>query len=450
MLEKMMKNSIKKKIIFYIIILFLILLTIFLVYPIVFLELKVGLITELVFIGFIISKKMFRTLEFWTILLYLISPLVSILTRYNIFEISWSLNLEIFQNSNDEPLLGVLIGTILIYFGLILLAFIWKENKFSEDELMELRPYFKIRHPNQTIFFLIIIGLLIQWPSIIRLILFPFLAFLLYQHAKKIDEEMIKKFPKEYQKYMFKTNMFIPIKITRFLIVRKIRKNAFLLLSILLFCFLIIGGSILVTNSYKNDYQKFEGELNPIMKIPISLKISCDIETEIPISGDLFWCEIISSETKHENSIYKFNESFFENNSYEDYSINLSYSTGSIQNYMYDVYDSNSYNLKSLKKINLIENLKVHSFESYSFAIPIENPGNNFIQFHITFLNEKTGEILEIGPPLFNFYRYKSISQEEKNKKQYEKIAIYLGLISLSLTISFTSIRNFMEIWDRK
>ncbi len=81
--------------------------------------------------------------------------------------------------------------------------------------------------------------------------------------------------------------------------------------------------------------------------------------------------------------------------------------------------------------------------------IPIKSPGTNFLIFEITLKNEKTGEVEKILP-LFNFFVYKSISQEESNKRQYEKIALLIALISLSLTVSFSTIRNLMEIWDRK
>lgn len=106
--------------------------------------------------------------------------------------------------------LVMVISTILIGIGLVLMAMGWKEIYFSEGRLVVTGLYGKIRHPQYTGFILVIIGFLIQWPTIITLIMFPFLVYMYYRLAKKEEKEMIERFGDEYPEYMKRTGMFLP------------------------------------------------------------------------------------------------------------------------------------------------------------------------------------------------------------------------------------------------
>jgi len=52
--------------------------------------------------------------------------------------------------------------------------------------------------------------MLIQWPTIITALMFPVLVFIYYRLSKKEEDEMIKTFGDEYQKYRVRVPMFIP------------------------------------------------------------------------------------------------------------------------------------------------------------------------------------------------------------------------------------------------
>jgi protein-S-isoprenylcysteine O-methyltransferase Ste14 len=54
------------------------------------------------------------------------------------------------------------------------------------------------------------IGMLIQWPTIITALMFPVLVFVYYRLSKREESEMITLFGDEYRRYMEKTPMFIP------------------------------------------------------------------------------------------------------------------------------------------------------------------------------------------------------------------------------------------------
>lgn len=106
--------------------------------------------------------------------------------------------------------LVMVISTILIGAGLILMAVGWREVYFSEGRLIITGIYSKVRHPQYTGFILVLIGFLIQWPTIITLIMFPFLVYMYYRLARREEKEMVERFGDEYREYMRRTNMFLP------------------------------------------------------------------------------------------------------------------------------------------------------------------------------------------------------------------------------------------------
>jgi len=57
---------------------------------------------------------------------------------------------------------------------------------------------------------LIMIGMLIQWPTIITAFMFPVLLYVYYRLSKREEREVIELFGDEYRHYMKRTPMFIP------------------------------------------------------------------------------------------------------------------------------------------------------------------------------------------------------------------------------------------------
>lgn len=101
-------------------------------------------------------------------------------------------------------------STILIGTGLILMAVGWREVYFSRGRLVVTGLYSRVRHPQYTGFILVLIGFLIQWPTIITLVMFPFLVYMYYRLARREEKEMVKMFGDEYREYMKRTRMFLP------------------------------------------------------------------------------------------------------------------------------------------------------------------------------------------------------------------------------------------------
>lgn len=66
------------------------------------------------------------------------------------------------------------------------------------------------RHPQYSGLFIVMIVMLIQWPTIITALMFPVLFFVYYRLSRREESEMIELFGDEYKRYMEKMPMFIP------------------------------------------------------------------------------------------------------------------------------------------------------------------------------------------------------------------------------------------------
>lgn len=86
----------------------------------------------------------------------------------------------------------------------------WKLIHGTKGGLVKEGPYAYVRHPQYSGLFLIMIGMLIQWPTIITALMFPVLVFVYYRLAKREELEMLKQFGDEYREYMERVPMFIP------------------------------------------------------------------------------------------------------------------------------------------------------------------------------------------------------------------------------------------------
>ena len=112
---------------------------------------------------------------------------------------------------------GALMMTVIhiISNGLTVIGFVimwkgWKLIHDAKDSLVMEGPYAYVRHPQYSGLFVIMIGMLIQWPTIITALMFPVLVFIYYRLSKKEEDEMIKTFGDEYKQYRGRVPMFIP------------------------------------------------------------------------------------------------------------------------------------------------------------------------------------------------------------------------------------------------
>lgn len=117
-------------------------------------------------------------------------------------------------NWKGDPHLSFLhiISGLAIAAGFIIIAKSWRVLYEAQKKhaLATEGPYARVRHPQYVGFVLVMFGFLMQWPTILTLIMFPILIAM-YVHLAKVEErEMLKEFGEPYQRYLYKTPRFWP------------------------------------------------------------------------------------------------------------------------------------------------------------------------------------------------------------------------------------------------
>jgi len=106
--------------------------------------------------------------------------------------------------------LVMVISMILISGGVIIAALGWRRIYQADGRLITDGLYGVIRHPQYVGFCLVIIGFLIQWPTILTLIMAPVLL-VMYTHLARWEEEGLRAtFGEAYESYRARVGGFIP------------------------------------------------------------------------------------------------------------------------------------------------------------------------------------------------------------------------------------------------
>lgn len=112
---------------------------------------------------------------------------------------------EVLLGNTGDPHVSIfhLISNLFIVGGILLIASAWKVlyQAVKKKTLATTGPYRYIRHPQYSGFILIIIGFLLQWPTLITLIMAPFLIFRYIRLASQEETYMLKTFGQSYIKY---------------------------------------------------------------------------------------------------------------------------------------------------------------------------------------------------------------------------------------------------------
>ncbi len=101
-------------------------------------------------------------------------------------------------------------STAVMFFGLFLMSKGWSRIHAAGGELVTDGIYKYVRHPQYLGLIIITIGMLIQWPTIITIAMWPVLVVMYYRLAKREEKEAIEAFGERYEEYKRRTPMFLP------------------------------------------------------------------------------------------------------------------------------------------------------------------------------------------------------------------------------------------------
>lgn len=102
------------------------------------------------------------------------------------------------------------IGQLLIVAGAVLALIGWRQIYRGNGELVDTGLYRRIRHPQYTGFFLFLVGSIINWPTLITLVMLPLLLMVYYRLAKAEEADALAQFGDEYRRYQATSSMFWP------------------------------------------------------------------------------------------------------------------------------------------------------------------------------------------------------------------------------------------------
>ena len=105
-----------------------------------------------------------------------------------------------------------LLSSVFIFAGFVLLASSWRVlyEAQTQHRLATSGPYARIRHPQYVGFVAIMFGFLLQWPTILTVIMFPVLVFMYTRLAISEEREMLRHFGDDYARYATRTPRFVP------------------------------------------------------------------------------------------------------------------------------------------------------------------------------------------------------------------------------------------------
>ncbi len=105
-----------------------------------------------------------------------------------------------------------ILSNLFILGGFILLSAAWKVLYQAQRKhgLATTGPYAKVRHPQYDAFVLIMFGFLLQWPTILTLLMFPVLVWMYVRLARTEERDAEAEFGESWRDYAARTPGFIP------------------------------------------------------------------------------------------------------------------------------------------------------------------------------------------------------------------------------------------------
>jgi protein-S-isoprenylcysteine O-methyltransferase Ste14 len=122
--------------------------------------------------------------------------------------------LEMMFGWKANPHFGVfhVLSFVLIGAGFVLIANAWRVlfDAQRRHALATSGPYAYVRHPQYVGFILIMLGFLLQWPTILTLAMFPVLTVMYVKLARNEEQDALAAFGEKYRAYMAEVPAFMP------------------------------------------------------------------------------------------------------------------------------------------------------------------------------------------------------------------------------------------------
>jgi len=105
-----------------------------------------------------------------------------------------------------------IVGNILIFGGFWLLAISWHVLYTAQHDhrLATSGPYARVRHPQYDAFIMIMVGFLLQWPTLVTIAMFPVLVWIYIRLAKREEAATRAEFGPAWESYAHAVPAFIP------------------------------------------------------------------------------------------------------------------------------------------------------------------------------------------------------------------------------------------------
>jgi protein-S-isoprenylcysteine O-methyltransferase Ste14 len=105
-----------------------------------------------------------------------------------------------------------LLSFVLIGGGFVLISAAWHVLFAAEKaaKLATTGPYSYVRHPQYVGFVLVLLGFLLQWPTILTLAMFPVLLAMYVRLARQEEREVRDEFATAYDRYAAEVPPFVP------------------------------------------------------------------------------------------------------------------------------------------------------------------------------------------------------------------------------------------------
>jgi len=105
-----------------------------------------------------------------------------------------------------------ILSNVAVFGGFLLLATAWRTLHEAQrrHDLATTGIYAYVRHPQYVGFIVIMLGFLLQWPTLLTALMFPVLVIMYVRLARREEGEALATFGAEYERYMRRVPGFLP------------------------------------------------------------------------------------------------------------------------------------------------------------------------------------------------------------------------------------------------